>query len=133
MNTLFRLLFALFVALSAVLVYIVVRQNRERVDYLPSEVGGETVEAYADRADSLERVAEVLELDISALGLLEQPAARRQLARLRAEIAALRTAVERYRVARTPAAQDQSYRECVLLYGRASGICDALQEGAAGE
>lgn len=126
MNTLFRILLVAFIALSGVLVYIVVRQSRARADYLVSEVSADSIQAYADRADSLARVAEILELDLGSLRLLDQPAARFRLDRLRGEIGALRTAVERYRVARTPAEQNQAYRECVLLYGRATGVCDAL-------
>ncbi|HDQ98751.1 MAG TPA: hypothetical protein ENN51_00485 [candidate division WOR-3 bacterium] len=126
MNTLFRLLLVAFIALSGVLVYVVVRQNRARSDYLVSEVSADSIIAYEDRADSLERVTEILEADLPSLRLLDQPAARFRLDRLRGEIAALRTAVERYRVARTPTEQNQAYRECILLYGRATGICDAL-------
>lgn len=133
MNTLFRLLLVVFVALSGVLVYIIVRQSRARIDYLATEVSEDSIAAYSDRADSLERLAETLEMDLSSTTLLEQPAARLRLARLHDEIAALRSAVERWRVARTPAEQDHAWRQCILLYGRASGICDALQTGADGE
>jgi tryptophan 2,3-dioxygenase len=124
----YRLLLAAFVLLSAALVYIIVRQSRARVDYLPSEVSLDSIEMYARRADSLGRVAAVLAADIGALPALERPQAQWRLGRLREEIAALETAVERWRVARDPSSQDQAFRECILLYGRASGMCEVLRE-----
>ncbi|MFO7675723.1 MAG: hypothetical protein R6X12_05370 [bacterium] len=127
MSGLYKLLLVAFILLSAGLLYIVVRQSRDRADLLPFEVSEDSVAAYARRADSLGRVAEILEADLDALGLLEQPRARLQLARLRAEIASLRTAVERWQVARTSHDKDLAYRECVLLYGRVSGMCEVLR------
>ena len=126
MTKLYRILLILFIVLCAVLVYIIVRQSRTRVDYLASEVSADSITSYETRADSLGRAAEVLEADLGSLSGLAKASARRRLDGLRGEIAALRTAIERWRAARTPEDNNQAYRECILLYGKASGICEGL-------
>ena len=126
MTRFYRLLFFVFVLVSAVLAYIIVRNTRSRSDLLPAGVTADSIASYERRADSLERIAGVLEMDYDAIGLLDKPAARRRLDRLRVQVEALHVAIERWRTARTSHGQNKAYRECILLYGKATGVCEVL-------
>lgn len=128
MNTVYRVLLVAFILLSTVLVFIVVRTNRARVEPLDFEVSEDSITAYEQRADSLGRVAEVLEADLNALGVLDQLPVRARLDGLKREISALRVAVDKWKSGREKYDSGTSYRQCILLYGRATGICDALSE-----
>jgi len=122
-----RVLIILLIVGVGFIIYLIVRTSRERIPVLPTEVSADSIMAYEARADSLSVGADTLEDVLGRAGLLEQPGIRRRLARLNEEIDALRTAVERWRAARDSNGQGQAYRECILLYGRASGVCDALR------
>jgi hypothetical protein len=49
-----------------------------------------------------------------------------RIAALQRELAGLRRAVDEWRATRTGTGGPAAFRQCVLLYGKASGVCDAL-------
>ena len=126
MTKLYRLLLVVLILTSVVLVYIIARTPRPTADLPPYEVTADSIASYERRADSLEGVVHVLEMDYDAVGLLKKPSARLRLDRLREQVEALRAAIERWRSARTSHGQNKAYRECILLYGKATGTCEVL-------
>jgi len=128
MRGLLRVIVVLLIVLAGLLVYLIVRQSRSRVDLLAHEVSADSIAVYQARADSLAVIAESLEVRFEKAGALTRPVVLRELATLEDEIASLRIAIDKWRNARGKYGEGQASRECILLYGRASGICDALQE-----
>jgi hypothetical protein len=128
MRGLLRVIVVLLILLAGLLVYLIVRQSRSRVDLLAHEVSADSIAVYQARADSLAIVAESLEVRYERAGALAKPGALRQLTALKDEIASLRIAIDKWRNTRGKYGEGQAFQKCVLLYGRASGICEALEE-----
>lgn len=125
MRALLAVLVGLVVVGIGLIGYLLLR-GRESGDRLP-EIGAESVAVYRTRAESLATEADSLERALLGSGLTEQPGLRRHLGRLREEIAELRRAVGEWEAARQQERRNAAYRECILIYGRASGVCDALK------
>ena len=123
-----RIILVLLIVGFGVTIFLIVRNSPRTTDYLPAEVGTDSIAAYEKRAGELEAEADSLASTLERVGLLQQPFVRAQLERVEQEVYALRVAVEKWKSARTTSAQGQAYRECVLLYGRASGACAVLRE-----
>jgi hypothetical protein len=123
-----RAILVLLIVGFGVTIFLIVRSSPKRIDYIPAEVGMDSVAAYEKRAGELEAESDSLARVLERVGLLQQPFVRAQLERVEQEVYALRVAVEKWKSARTTSAQGQAYRECVLLYGRASGACAVLRE-----
>lgn len=128
MDKISRVILIVLIVGFAVTIFLIVRNSPKSVDYIASEVGTDSIAAYEQRAEELEVEADSLAEALERVGLLQQPFVRTQLGRVEHEVQALRVAVEKWKSARTTSAQGQAYRECVLLYGRASGACAVLRE-----
>ena len=128
MDRISRVILIVLIVGFAVTIFLIVRNPPKRVGYIESEVGTDSIAAYEKRAEELEVEADSLAEALERVGLLQQPFVRAQLGRVEHEVKALRVAVEKWKSARTTSAQGQAYRECVLLYGRASGACAVLRE-----
>lgn len=116
------------------LVYLLIRQSESRPETtLAFEVSAESITAYQDRADSLGLIADSLEVRFEQAEPLQKPGLLRRLDNLEDEIDALRIAVDKWRTARDDYGEGQAYQKCVLLYGRATGICDDLREAVPAE
>jgi len=126
-TTLYRVLVVALVLLSAFLVYTIVRRSAPRPMLFSSDVGKDTIDAYARRADSLAAVAESLNVEFSRTGIINRPGLSLRMVRLGEEIDGLRQAVERWEQSQQSFDRDRAYRECILIYGRASGICEGLK------
>jgi len=126
MNRLSTILLVLLAIGLGCIVYLVILASHGQSDALPSEVDADSIRSYELQADSLERVAEYLESKLARAGLLQRPAIRLQFEQLKREISGFRVAIERWRSARDKYGKGQAYKHCLLLYGRASGVCDAL-------
>ncbi len=133
MTRLARVLLVLLIIGFGFIIYLIISANRGRTDLLPAEVSADSIKVYQQRADSLEMEVPLLRARLEDAGLLQQPRIRQKLTRLEEEIASLKNAVERWRASRDTGGDNQSYRQCVLLYGRATGICDVLQVDTTGE
>jgi len=133
MTGLYRLLVVALVLLSGTLVYIIVRQTRPRPMLFSSAVSEDSTLSYAARAESLDAIADSLDASYRHTGIIARPGVAYRLGRLNEEIDGLRFAVERWRAAQDVYDRNQSWRECILIYGRASGVCDALKAEGEGE
>lgn len=128
MEKLSRVILVLLIVGFGVTILLIVRNSPRRIDYVPAEVNVDSVAAYEKRAEELEAEADSLAKVLERVGLLQQPFVQAQLGQVEQEVYALRVAVEKWKSARTTSAQGHAYRECVLLYGRASGACAVLRE-----
>jgi hypothetical protein len=63
---------------------------------------------------------------VRAAGSAERRDVKARIAESERLILELQRAIEQWRVARGGDAPDAAYRQCILLYGRATGACDAL-------
>jgi len=126
MRTLFWSAVLVLALLAGYLIRGFIRERRQQAGPVSFEVSAESIASYQARIDELEaRVARIrIRLPLSLPG--ERAAYVRLIAELEEEIRDLRVAVEQWRSARGVRATDDLYQRCVLLYGRASGVCDAL-------
>lgn len=127
MKIAFWILLLVLVGLVGYLTYSFIRQRRTQVDFVDYEVSRDSVESYQRRVVELEARAESLRVRLEDAHLVERPSVRARLSALNREIAALKHAVEQWQTSRSGGTGSSNvYRQCVLLYGRASGVCDAL-------
>lgn len=131
MNAVMKTVVVVLLVGMGLLVYLIVRQNQPRPDILPHEVSADSIAVYQLRADSLAVIADSLENRFEDADALRKPGLLRRLAALEGEIDALKIAIDKWRATRGKYGEGQAYRECVLLYGRASGVCADLSEEAA--
>ncbi|MBM3332149.1 hypothetical protein FJY68_09945 [candidate division WOR-3 bacterium] len=93
---------------------------------VPFEVGAESVAVYEQRVAELETQVDNLKKRMVAVGTAERREVKARLARFEAQIADLRRAIAKWRVARGGDAPNEAYRQCLILYGEARGVCGAL-------
>jgi hypothetical protein len=122
-----RFLVVLLVLLSAFLVYTIVRRSASRPMLFASDVSEDSIMVYAGRADSLSAVAESLKAEFNRIGIINRPGLSLRMTRLGEEISGLRQAIARWNEAQHGYDREQAYHECILIYGRASGICEGLK------
>lgn len=105
-----------------------VRRSRTRPQStaVPFEVGAESVAVYEQRMTELRAWADSLKERMKAAGTAERRDVKARVAEAERLISELQRAIEQWRVARGGDAPDAAYRQCILLYGRARGACDAL-------
>ncbi len=114
-------------ALLGYLVFYFAQARRQQVDLLPDfEAGTDSIRAYVSRIEELERQAKGVRSRIAHAPLTERMIRERELAVLEDRIRELKLAVEQWRQARTKKSANDLYRNCIMIYGRASGICEAL-------
>ncbi|MBM3322559.1 hypothetical protein FJY69_03680 [candidate division WOR-3 bacterium] len=127
MKTLAWILGILASVLLIYVVYSLVAPGRRRADSVASvEVSADSIRAYMDRAEELGIRADSLRARLTELRLVDRPSVQFRIAALERELAGLRQAIDEWRVARTGVGGPAAFRQCVLLYGKASGVCDAL-------
>ncbi len=95
-------------------------------EYFAAEVSADSIAAYDARAAELEQRADSLRRRLTELRLAARPGVQLRIAALQRELAGLRRAVDEWRATRTGTGGPAAFRQCVLLYGKASGVCDAL-------
>ena len=93
---------------------------------LPVDVGSDSIDVYRQRVADLKQRAEVLRARLAAAGKDEKPAVKERLAMVRDQINALEQAIGKWDVGINPDERTGAYRQCLIYYGRASGVCDAL-------
>jgi hypothetical protein len=126
MKTVLWLLLLICVGLLGYFVFDFARHRRTQVDLLPYEVTDDTIAVYEARADELATRADSIRQRLGKLGLLSRPAVLARVTDIEQEVANLRRAVENWKAARPARKGGDLYRQCILVYGRASGVCDAL-------
>lgn len=109
------------------LIFQFAQARRQQVDVLPDfEAGTDSIRAYLSRIEELEQKAKVARSRIASSSLPERLIRERELAVLEDEIRELKLAVEQWRQARTKKSANDFYRKCIMIYGRASGVCELL-------
>lgn len=128
MKTWFWIVLAAFLVLAAyVLLDSMQRSRREAGSTaVPFEVSAESVAVYEQRVTELQARADSLKERVRAAGSAERRDVKARIAESERLILELQRAIEQWRVARGGDAPDAAYRQCILLYGRATGACDAL-------
>jgi hypothetical protein len=122
-RTLFWLLLAGFVALLGWFSYDFITRRRTQVDVATLNLSPDTVAAYRQRVTELEQRADSLSRRFASTNLLRRPDVNARITQLNAEVGALRQAIAAWEAAK---GGDDLYRKCILMYGKASGVCDAL-------
>ena len=128
MKTWFWIVLAAFVILA---VYVILdsaqRPRREAGStVVPFEVSAESIAVYEQRVSELRARVDRLKERARAAGSLDRRDVSARIAESERLISELQHAIEQWRVARGGDAPDAAYRNCILLYGRASGACDVL-------
>lgn len=122
---------ALALVAFALMVYFVTDFARHRKappkgEPVSVEVGPDSIAAYEQRIVELEARAEELKERMGRVGTLDRPAVRERLQMFRANIENLKSAVARWKSEHNRGSQNEAYRECILLYGKASATCQSL-------
>ncbi len=126
MKVLLQVFTVLLVLISATTVFLAVRLYTGRTPVYASQVGADSIAAYEQKADSLEQVVASLAARMDSVALLRRPGLNFKLQRLEREIVGLRRAIAEWHRAKDTARRNQLYQECLVLYGRASGMCELL-------
>ncbi|MEO0021532.1 MAG: hypothetical protein ABIK48_05090 [candidate division WOR-3 bacterium] len=127
MRGIFLVLVLLGGVLLGYLIFYFAQARRQQVDVLPDfEAGTDSIRAYITRIEELERQAKGVRSRIASAPLTERIIRERELAVLEDKIRELKLAVEQWRQARTKKSANDLYRKCIMIYGRASGICELL-------
>jgi hypothetical protein len=90
------------------------------------DVGPDSIAAYERRIVDLKAEAEELKERLGRAGTLTRPEVQERLRLLEAHVENLGSAVARWKAEHDRGSQNEAYRECILLYGKASGTCQSL-------
>jgi Flp pilus assembly protein CpaB len=128
MKVLFWVVLVAFVGVLGYVAYDVVfrRTPRARPVQVSSDVGPESIQAYRERVEQLRMKAEDMKRRMQAAGTLDRPDVTERLLRFEQEAGQLELAIRRWGSSLDRAGKNEAYRQCIMLYGRASGVCDAL-------
>jgi len=125
-KTLFWLLALVLTGLFGYLLHNFIEHRKTQVEILDPNVGLQEINAYQARADSLRVRADSVRQRLDRAGLLSRRSVKAHLALLEDEIIALDRTIEVWRKSKKVRSEVDLHRQCVLLYGKASGLCDAL-------
>lgn len=126
MKTLGWILGVAALALIAYLLYNSLESRRRAPDAVYYEVTTDSVLAYRERAAELRAQSKLLRARLEELKLWERPGVQARIGELDRQVAGLEQAVERWEAGRRTRSEKDLYRQCILLYGEASGACKSL-------
>lgn len=127
MKGIFWALVIIAVTMLGYLIFHFAQARRQQVDVLPDfEAGTDSIKVYITRIEELEGQAKRVRSWIANAPLAERIVRERELAVLEDKIRELKLAVEQWRQARTKKSANDLYHKCIMIYGRASGICELL-------
>ncbi len=128
MKTWFWIVLVAFVLLAGYVVLDSVQRPGKQTKPLKVafEVTAESAAAYEKRLAELVARVELLKKRMEAAGTAERREVKARLAEFERQIYDLRHAIAQWRLARGGDAPNEAYRQCLLLYGRARGVCEAL-------
>lgn len=113
-------------ALIGYLLYHFFEDRRRAPNIIYYEVTADSVQAFRERAAELRLQSKSLRARLDELKLWERPGVQARITALDKQVTELDLAVERWETSRRTRSEKDLYRQCVLLYGQASGMCDAL-------
>lgn len=126
MKTLMWLLVAALLLLGGYFVYNVRAARSQQASVQDVPVNADSIGAYQLRLERLRVEATQLRVALGRAELVRRPGMERQLELLESRIRDLSAAIEQWRSAKGAPAQASMYQKCILMYGKASGVCDAL-------
>jgi hypothetical protein len=128
MKTWFWVLLVAVIALAGYVVWDLAQRpkNQTKPATAGVDVSSESAAAYDQRVAELEAQVENLKKRMAAAGTAERRAVKARLAEFNSQISDLKHAIARWRLARGGDAPSDAYRQCLILYGRARGVCEAL-------
>jgi hypothetical protein len=128
MRTWFWIVLAAFVVLAGYVVWNPGSRSKKqaRPPAVTFEVGAESAAAYEQRVAELEARVELLKKRMTAAGTAERREVKARLAEFERQISDLRHAIAQWRLASGGDAPNEAYRQCLFLYGKARGVCEAL-------
>lgn len=132
MRAVFWILFALLFGLLAYLVYNFAIQRQGQVDTAAAAFSSDSVASYEDRALELRLRADSLRQRLDELGLLKRVQVSLRAQQLEQEVATLERAIAEWKASSARRGKTDLYSRCVMLYGRASGVCDVLASDTLG-
>jgi hypothetical protein len=117
--------------LLIVIVYLLVnslkhRPFQPRPVSVPADVGSDSIAVYRQRVVDLKDRADRLRAQLAVAGREAKPAVKERLLMVDEQIRALEQAIVRWEVDINPDERAGAYRQCIMYYGKASGVCDAL-------
>jgi hypothetical protein len=116
------------VFLLGYLFYHVAVGRRQQAAAVAYEVSADSIRVYQDRIVQLDARAARFREDYKDAGTIQRLAIDRQLDLLDRRIRDLKVAVEQWKSSRDATSGGDLYTKCALLYGSASGVCEALDE-----
>jgi hypothetical protein len=124
------LVFILAVIVFVLLGYLVFKSAVNRKTPAPvvvsADVGSDSIAAYRQRVVDLKGRADRLRAQLAVAGRDYKGAVQARLQMVDEQIHALEQAIGRWEVVVNPDEKAGAYRQCILYYGKASGVCDAL-------
>jgi hypothetical protein len=123
MKTLFWLLLFAFVGLLGWLTYDFIAHRRTQADVVQFDPNPDSVAVYKQRVAELQDRADSLSRRFSSTNLLRRPAVNARLMQLNDQISQLKQAIAAWEAAKH---STDLYGKGILMYGKASGVCDAL-------
>jgi hypothetical protein len=126
MKGIFTVILLVGLALLGYLIYNFTRARQRQADLVVFEVSTDSIKAYEQRIEELELRIQGIRSRITLAPLTEQLIQERQLSVLERQLRDLKVAVEQWRQARTQKTAADIYRQCILLYGKAAGVCELL-------
>lgn len=126
MKAIFWFLLIVLAVLFGLFIYSATRQRLGRSNLVVFEVTAESVKAFEARVAELKKNAEILRDRLTTSRLIERILLNRRLELLEKEIADLQEAVAMLRSTMDYKSAADIYRKCLLLYGKASGVCELL-------
>ena len=127
MRTLVLVLAVIAVALVG---YLAVKSAVNRKTPAPvvvsADVGSDSIAAYRQRVADLKERAGRLRAQLAVAGREYKGAVQARLQMVDEQIQALEQAIGRWEIVINPDEKAGAYRQCILYYGKASGVCDAL-------
>ena len=124
------LVFVLAAIVFVLVGYLVVKSAVNRKTPAPvavsADVGSDSIAAYRQRVVDLKGHADRLRARLTVAGRADKAAVKARLQMVDEQIQALEQAIGRWEVVINPDEKAGAYRQCILYYGKASGVCDAL-------
>ncbi len=126
MKAMFWFLLFIVALIFGYLIFNFVYQRTKQAGFVVFEVSAESIRAYEDLVRTLEKNAEEIRKRLDSSPLNQRLTLERRLAVLEGKIRDLKVAIEQWRQTKAPRSAADLYRQCILLYGKAAGVCELL-------
>ncbi|MGQ9678893.1 MAG: hypothetical protein ACUVUD_06385 [bacterium] len=126
MKAIFWFLLLIVAVLFGLFIFKASRQRLTMVKPIVFEVAPDSIKAFEERVEKLEKDAAILRDRLGSSRLIERFFINRRIAILEQEIQDLKTMVAKLRTTIEGQSTADIYLKCLILYGKASGVCELL-------